>query len=79
MWIIELLPFLIVILLFIAFIAWLFREREPEIDESLKAKSDAYAKWMKTKTDEDYKIYLELKEAREIDKKKRGIKNLYDK
>lgn len=78
MWIIELLPFLIVILLFIAFIAWLFREREPEIDESLKAKSDAYAKWMKTQTDEDYKIYLELKEAREIDKKKRGIKNLYD-
>ena len=74
------LPFLLVIVLFIAFIAWLLRKADQpaEVDESLRAKSDAYAKWMKTQTDEDYKIYLELKEAREIDKKKRGIKNLYD-
>jgi len=71
---------LLAIVLFIAFIAWLVRKdnKPAPVDESLRAKSEAYAKWMKTKTDEDYQIYLELKEAREIDKKKRGIKNLYD-
>ena len=82
MWVLELLPFLLILGIPIAFIVWIIKKayfsEESEVDESLRAKSEAYAKWMKTKSDEDYQKYLELKEARELDKKKRGITNLYD-
>ena len=64
-------------------VAWVIRslkrEKRPDLDESLRAKSEAYAKWMKTKTDEDYQIYLELKEAREKDVEERGYRSIYDK
>ena len=68
---VSFLPFIAVIVGFMFFIKWLFRDKEPIVDESLKAKSEAYAKWMKTKSDEDYQKYLELKEVREIEKRKK--------
>ncbi len=79
MGIVELLMGLFVFGIPIALFVWMIRAiyfpKPPEVDESLRAKSEAYAKWMKTQSDEDYQRYLELKEAREIDKKKRGIKS----
>ena len=66
-----------VIVLFIAFIAWLFREREPDLDESgliMKDYNDAWAQYKETKSDEDYHKYLALKKAYETHRDLRKAK-----
>ena len=77
--ILSLLPFLVLFGLVLLFYRWVLREKPEEEDESLKAKSDAYAKWMKTKSDEDYQRYLELKEERKRIVEERGYQNIWEK
>ena len=75
------LPILLIIGLFLLFLRWVFRKLDPpaEVDESLKAKSEAYAKWMNTKSDEDYQKYLELREERKRIVEERGYQNIWEK
>ena len=77
----SLLPFLLFFGMVLLFYRWVLRKLDPpeEVDESLEAKSEAYAKWMKTKSDEDYQRYLELKEERKRVVEERGYQNIWEK
>jgi hypothetical protein len=69
--------FILVIILFLVLVAYLVREKKPDLSEAdiiLKDYNDAWAQYKETKSDEDHHKYLALKKAyethRDLRKKK---------